>query len=260
MKRLVSLWFIVMLMAAGAVPAQAFPHTVGPYRVEVDVRSSLMLMLPQALVKCRVSGSRILVSASAPGYVAKETSIQTKPGILSYAVALSLADKPKRLVALDFDYKPIASAYFEKVQTGTPPDQYAINLFLPRKSWPHPNPAHVIVNQPGYGIPIQNSCEITIREDFYRVRLLIDRAVLDDPNDHLLVYVNLGTPLTRTAAFRWLDALLRLETTAPALAPLLARALIGSMPEDILSQGLLPPSLGALTGESKRFDRLHTSP
>lgn len=61
---------------------------------------------------------------------------------------------------------------------------------LPVKTWPHPNASNVKVNQPGYGWPIQLSCDISLLEDSYRVRMLIDRAVLDDPKDHLLVYVN----------------------------------------------------------------------
>ena len=115
---------------------------------------------------------------------------------MSYSVIIrrgsfpSGSDREKRIDILDYSYKPIVSAYVDRFQGGTPSHLYAINLMLPVKTWPHPNACNVKVNQPGYSWPIQLSCDISLLEDFYRARLLIDRAVLDDPKDHLLVYVN----------------------------------------------------------------------
>jgi len=191
-KSLGSLALLVILLAllAFSRPLLAVQCQAGPYLVNVEVRNSIYLMVPHALVKCSLSGHNIRVSASAPGYVPQIKEIRTMPGTSSYFATIRLADHEKRIDILDYNYKPIVSAYVDRFQGGTPAHLYAINLMLPVKTWPHPNAGNVKVNQPGYGWPIQLSCDISLLEDFYRVRLLIDRAVLDDPKDHLLVYVN----------------------------------------------------------------------
>lgn len=173
-----------------SVSLQAVQCQVGSCLVNVDVRNSIYLMVPHALVKCSLSGEKIRISASAPGYVPQVKEIRMLPGTSSYFATVRLADREKRIDILDYSYKPIVSAYVDRFQGGTPSHLYAINLMLPVKTWPHPNAGNVKVNQPGYGWPIQLSCDISLFEDFYRVRMLIDRAVLDDPKDHLLVYVN----------------------------------------------------------------------
>lgn len=181
---------VFLALMALSLPLQAVQYPVGPYQVNVDVRNSIYLMVPHALVKCSLSGQNIRVSVTAPGYVPQIKEIRTLPGTSSYLATVRLADREKRIDILDYNYKPIISAYIDRFQGGTPAHLYAINLMLPVKTWPHPNAGNVKVNQPGYGWPIQLSCDISLLEDFYRVRMLIDRAVLDDPKDHLLVYVN----------------------------------------------------------------------
>lgn len=181
---------VFLALMAFSLPLQAVQYPVGPYQVNVDVRNSIYLMVPHALVKCSLSGQNIRVSVTAPGYVPQIKEIRTLPGTSSYFATVRLADREKRIDILDYNYKPIISAYIDRFQGGTPAHLYAINLMLPVKTWPHPNAGNVKVNQPGYGWPIQLSCDISLLEDFYRVRMLIDRAVLDDPKDHLLVYVN----------------------------------------------------------------------
>jgi len=181
---------VFLALMALSLPLQAVQYPVGPYQVNVDVRNSIYLMVPHALVKCSLSGQNIRVSVTAPGYVPQIKEIRTLPGTSSYFATVRLADREKRIDILDYNYKPIISAYIDRFQGGTPAHLYAINLMLPVKTWPHPNAGNVKVNQPGYGWPIQLSCDISLLEDFYRVRMLIDRAVLDDPKDHLLVYVN----------------------------------------------------------------------
>ena len=181
---------VFLALMALSLPLQAVQYPVGPYQVNVDVRNSIYLMVPHALVKCSLSGQNIRVSVTAPGYVPQIKEIRTLPGTSSYFATVRLADREKRIDILDYNYKPIISAYIDRFQGGTPAHLYAINLMLPVKTWPHPNAGNVKVNQPGYGWPIQLSCDISLLEDFYRARLLIDRAVLDDPKDHLLVYVN----------------------------------------------------------------------
>lgn len=203
---------------------------VGPYVVEVDVRTSLMQIIPHALVQAKESGGRIRLAVSAPGYLPEQREIRVRPGVWSYPVMVKLADRPKRFDVFDFQWKPLPSCYFDRDQTGTPTDRYAINLFIPIKSWPHPNPANVIVNQPGYGIPIQESCEISVRDAFYRVRMLIDRRVLDDPHDELLIYVNTAEVIDAWSAGRWFAAIRRLEVTDPAAAAGLARAVFPALP------------------------------
>lgn len=180
--------FLALMTVSASL--QAVQCQVGSFLVNVDVRNSIYLMVPHALVKCSLAGEKIRISASAPGYVPQVKEIRMLPGTSSYFATVRLADREKRIDILDYSYKPIVSAYVDRFQGGTPSHLYAINLMLPVKTWPHPNACNVKVNQPGYGWPIQLSCDISLLEDFYRVRMLIDRAVLDDPKDHLLVYVN----------------------------------------------------------------------
>ena len=254
---LTAMFFVVLLPSVGQ--AQGVPYQAGPYTVKVDVRTSLMLIIPHAYVKCRLSGGRIRVSASAPGYVAAEREIPVTATTQLYYAELILRDKPKRLDVSTFDYKPIASAYFERDQSGTPTDKYAINLFLPIRSWPHPSPENIFVNQPGYGIPIEESCEISVREDFYRVRMLINRAFLDDPHDELLVYVNTDQIIDRVSARRWFALIRQLERGDPAGAADLANVLVRSLPPD-LPGSIVPVSVTRLLELRRRFEELHRSP
>lgn len=180
----------VLLILLSADLVFAVQCSTGPYKVEVNVRTSTFQPIPHAYIKCSHSSGVIRVMASAPGFVQQNREIPIISGVNSYFVTVQLADREKRFEILSYDYKPIVSSYVDVFQGGTPSHLYAINVMLPVKTWPNPTAENVKVNQPGYGWPIQQSCDISLFEDFYRVRLTIDRAVLDDPKDHLLIYVN----------------------------------------------------------------------
>lgn len=180
----------VLLILLSADLVFSMQYSTGPYKVEVNVRTSTFQPIPHAYVKCSNSGGVIRVMASAPGFVPQTREVTIISGVNSYHVTLQLADREKRFEILTYDYKPIVSSYVDVFQGGTPSHLYAINVMLPVKTWPNPTAENVKVNQPGYGWPIQQSCDISLFEDFYRVRLTIDRAVLDDPKDHILIYVN----------------------------------------------------------------------
>ncbi len=237
-------------------PGWTIIQSVGPYTVDIDVRTTLMFSIPSPFVQCKLSGNRIRVWASAAGFVPQEKEIPVKPGIVTYKEYLILKDREKRFDVFDFQNKPIASCFFDRHQGGTPPDRYAITMFLPVQSWPHPSPANIIVNQPGYGIPIQESCEISIKDEFYKIRMLIDRRVLDDPNDELIILVNTSAVMEPTLARKWISHLRNLETTHPCEAETLGRALLHSLPEDI-DQNSLPRCLVRLVQERNRFSDLH---
>ncbi len=238
------------------VPALfAAEHKVGPYTVAIDARSSLMQVIPHAYEKCRLSGNRISIFVSAPGYVAQTQEITVRPGQLVYPVIVRLPDRKVSFEVMTFDYKPIVSAYFDRYQGGTPTDLYAINLYLPIKSWPHPKPANVKVNQPGYGWPIQNSCEISVFAEFYRVRMLVNRAVLEA--DQLLVYVNTSEEISVAAAEQWLQTLSQLEETDRQMAEQLATVLAAILPVAEFSVSPLPRSIAAVVALKSRFKELH---
>ena len=254
---LVTLGMVVALLALPAECAEAI--VVSGYTIDVDVRTSWWTPISHAHVKGAKWGNQITISVYVPGYIFQERKIAVLPNIKKYAVTIPMPDKEKRLDVMDFNYKPIASAYFDRYQGGTPPDKYSVNLFLPIKSWPHPGPAQVKLNQPGYGWPIQESCEISVRDEFYRVRMIIDRAVLDDPNDELLVYVNTGAPIRPEAVGRWFADLRLLERKDPAQADELARLLIFSLPPGLMAMDL-PASIACLKVLQQRFDQLHRVP
>ena len=251
----------LMMLAVFALvlPAMLFAaeYKVGPYTLDVDVRSSLMQVIPHAYVKCRLSGNTIKISASAPGYVAQTDEITLKPGQQIYPVIIRLPDKKVSLEVMTFDYKPIVSAYFDRYQGGTPTDDYAINLYLPIKSWPHPKPENVKVNQPGYGWPIQKTCEVSVFADFYKVRMLVDRAVLDDPKNELLIYVNTSEEISVAAAEQWLLTLARLEADNRQMAEQLAWILAAIMPVAEFSVSPLPRSIAEAVAFKRRFKELH---
>lgn len=253
--RLVAVFLFLLAVFAGQ-SLFAAEYKVGPYKVEVDVRTSIMKIIPHALVKCSLSGRVIKVQVSAPGYVAQQAEVSVKSGNFHYATMVVLPDRPKRFDALDFDYKPIVSAYFDPFQGNTPVDKYAINMFLPQKSWPHPHPANLKVNQPGYGWPIQESCEISKFEDFYRVQMIIDRRVLDDPNDEILVYVNTSQEISRENTGVWFRTVADLEKTDPQTAYELSTILLSLLPSD-LSGSQVPAILARLLEEKDFFEHLH---
>ncbi|EKD83322.1 MAG: hypothetical protein ACD_39C00750G0004 [uncultured bacterium] len=256
--RAVRLFCVILLVFLCGSPAfiRAAEYKVGPYLVDVDVRTSLMQVIPHAYVKCHLSGKTIRISASAPGYVAKNHELTVKTGVSNYSTVIRLSDPKKRLDVMTFDYKPIVSAYFDRYQGGIPSHLYAINLLLPVKSWPHPSPENVIVNQPGYGWPIQNSCEISVMEDFYKVRMLIDRAVLDDPHDELLVYVNTAEVISVSAAEKWLAKLVELEAEDKQRAAQIAAVLAPFFPAHI-DAGYLPDVIARAVALKRRFNELH---
>lgn len=264
--RRTSIFFSLQTMAALILIAfftgystglKAAEYKVGPYTLDVDVRSSLMQVIPHAYVKCRLSGNIIKISASAPGYVAQTDQITVKPGQLIYPVIIRLPDKKVSLEVMTFDYKPIVSAYFDRYQGGTPSEDYAINLYLPIKSWPHPKPENVKVNQPGYGWPIQKTCEISVFADFYKVRMLVDRAVLDDPKNELLIYVNTSQEISVAAAEQWLQTLASLEANDQKMAEQLAAILAAIMPVAEFRVSPLPRSIAAAVALKRHFKDLH---
>ncbi len=248
---------VLILMTSCTASLMAAEYKVGPYTLDVDVRSSLMQVIPHAYVRCRLSGNAIKISASAPGYVAQTDEITLRPGQLIYPVIIRLPDKKVGLEVMTFDYKPIVSAYFDRYQGGTPTDDYAINLYLPIKSWPHPKPENVKVNQPGYGWPIQKTCEISVFADFYKVRMLVDRAVLDDPKNELLIYVNTSEEISVAAAEQWLLTLAQLEADDRQMAEQLAGLLAAIMPVAEFRVSPLPRSIAAAFSFKRRFKELH---
>ncbi|NLI79912.1 MAG: hypothetical protein GX442_26135 [Candidatus Riflebacteria bacterium] len=247
---------VLMFLGGGMTPAGAATQVVGPFAVDVEVRTSLYVLIPHATIEAKLAGTRIRVNAWAPGYQRAQKEIPVRPGVLSYSAVLQLEDVPKRFDVFTFEHKPIASCFFDRHQGGTAPDQYAITMFIPKNTWPHPNPAGILVNQPGYGWPIQNSTEISSFHEFFKVRMLIDRAVLDDPHDELIIMVNTGETLDPATARRWLELVRRLETVSPARAMAVAVALAGSLPPG-LDAGELPDVVRRLFVRQGRFDALH---
>lgn len=257
-RSVVAVFFLLALLLVTCIPNRlmAIQCSAGPYKIDVDVRSSLMKIIPHAFVKCTHANKTIKISASAPGYVPQKAEILIKPGVKFYNKIIQLADPKKRLDALDFNHKPIVSAYFDRFQGNTPTDRYAITLFLPIKSWPHPISSNVKVNQPGYGWPIQESCEISTFEDFYRVHMLVNRAVLDDPNDELLIYINTNEILEVNVTPWWILTVANLEVNDPYAAEQLARVLIFVLPESAFARAM-PETLVRLLAQKKRFFDLH---
>lgn len=235
---------------------EANPFDIGNFKVSVDVRTSLMKIIPHAYIKCNYWLGKVKITASAPGYVSQTVEFKPTPGVMYYDQIVQLPDKKKKFEIRDFNHKPIVSAYTNLFQGSTPANLFLVTVLIPIKTWPVPSPQNIKINQPGYGWPVQQSCDISIFEDFYKVEMLINRAVLDDPDDELLVYVNTGEKLSEPIFLWWASALKQLENDNPTEAYDLARALIFIMPQKIC-QANLPGSISLLLEEKKKFNRLH---
>lgn len=239
---------------------RANPFNVGKYEVGVDVRTSLMKIIPHAYIKCDLTwGGKIKVSASAPGYMGSEKEIKPQPGIEKYSVLLKLEDKKKLFEIRDFNHKPIMSAYIDLFQGGTPTNLYLVKVFVPKKTWPDPTPKNIKINQPGYGWPVEESCEISEFGEFYKAEMLINRGVLDDLNDELLIYVNTGQTLRHEITPWWLDALKEIEKSDPVRAGSFARVLGYILPDEIEVKDP-PQSISQCLKLKKRFNSLHRVP
>ncbi|MGM0601356.1 MAG: hypothetical protein ACQETH_16210 [Candidatus Rifleibacteriota bacterium] len=257
-------WFLFVVCfifsACFNADLQANPYNVGKYKVAVDVRTSLMKIIPHAYVKCKLSWSNsIKVSVSAPGYLPEEKEIPIQNGIVDYSALIQLQDKPKQFEIRDFNHKPIMSAYIDLFQGSTPTNLYSVKVFVPQKTWPDPSPKNIKINQPGYGWPIEESCEISEFGEFYKAEMIINRAVLDDPHDELLIYVNTGQTLRNEIAPWWLNVLKEFETTSSVRAHKLARTLIYVLPAEIQIDNL-PVSISKMLGLKNRFQQLHQKP
>jgi hypothetical protein len=260
-KTVCFLFVLCFIFSAGfTARLQANPFNVGKYEVGVDVRTSLMKIIPHAYIKCDLTwGGKIKVSASAPGYVGAEKEITTKPGIEKYSILIQLEDKKKQFEILNFNHKPIMSAYFDLFQGSTPTNLYSVKVFVPKKTWPNPTIENIKINQPGYGWPVEESCEISVFGEFYKAEMLINRAVLDDPHDELLVYVNTGQTLRHDVAPWWLSALKEIERSDPVRAGSFARILSYILPAEIEISDA-PKSISGYLKLKKRFNRLHSCP
>ena len=239
--------------------AQGTEYKVGKYRVNVDVRTRTAQIITHAYVKCKKSKEVIKVSVYVPGYIPDKKELRIFQGVKKYNVMFFLKDCSANFDVRTFDFKPIASSYFENNQTGVPTNKYLVSLFIPKKNWPHPSPSNIYMNQEGYGIPIQESCEITTRDDFYLVKMLMMREFLEVKK--IIVYVNTDQVIERGSAERWFRLIKKMEKGCPeavVAANDLATILFRLLPKGIKS-AVMPESLKRIRDLREIFNKLYSN-
>ncbi|RCK78131.1 MAG: hypothetical protein OZSIB_1780 [Candidatus Ozemobacter sibiricus] len=243
-------------------PVAAATFTVGSTRVEVEVRNSVMLPIPDARARGWVSGTTLVLEAWAAGYQTAhiELAAPSHPGAIVHHEFV-LADTPKRLSARDLTDHPLQSVHFEKGQEGYPASQYGITALIPKKSWPRPSAANVEVMDLAWSIPLKSSCTIESEGEFHRVRLTLPRRALDLTGTDLIVYFNTEKSYLQGEILRWLKALEKVEKViSPPLgsAMELARFLFGALPRpQVEATGQVPETLRQLYSRADRFAELH---
>jgi hypothetical protein len=252
---------MALLVVWLTAPVWAIPYAVGPYMVDVEVRNTIMVLIPDAKVSLSLSGSAIRLKATAPGYVTGTYELSVKPNQKYYKYDFVLKDPVRKVVPTNFDLVRISSAYCHVDQYGFSPQVFGITVFIPRKVWAKPDPGSVRVYDPFWGVLPQGKVEIEIVEDFYRVRLAVTRKGYDWLSDTFAVmFGNLAKPgKPRLEAF--LAPLHEPPTTGPAvgqqreLAAYLSRHLTR---DEIEKAGVrVPASLDAVYRQRAVFDELH---
>ena len=162
------------LLCGSAVTA--LPYAVGPYIFEIEVRSKTMLPLPGAWVTCKLRGDEVKITVRSPGYVRQERCVPVGGGQNLYRFEFVLADQHRDIVVRDPAGTVLKSAYIDRSQYGFDPRDYGITLFVPVKMLKEPSTRNVQVFNDVFFSPIVKSMSSDRVEEFWRIRLSVDRV------------------------------------------------------------------------------------
>jgi hypothetical protein len=168
--------------------AWAIPYTVGDYTIDVEVRNTVMNLVPDPYVECWRSGENtIKVEAHAVGYkkIVKKVNITDQQ--FFYKTDIVLPDLYRSIVIIDINRQIIESAYARVDQYGFSGDRFGMTIFIPVEDWPVPSSEKVEVLEPFWGLPFKKTCEIQTIEQFYQVKLSISRDALEWCSGDLVV-------------------------------------------------------------------------
>jgi len=249
------------------MPTFGVPYPVGNYVVDVDVRNTAMVLIPNPKVKVWISEKVIYVKASAAGYLSQQKTIVPSGNTGYFKRDFELQDVPKQLSAEDMLGRPIQSAYFTKDQYGFAPNVYGITVFIPKVMWPKPVSRNIDVFDAFWGIPLKQSCVIDVVDEYYRVKMTVDRRDLDWTDERYFVVVDTGKKVPPNKIRGWLSKLKKVEENQEILrvgcSQDLAAFLFYTLPRkevEAASNGDIPSTLKSLYDHASRFSALHLDP
>lgn len=251
--------FTLLSATAGAIP-----YTAGKYTVDVTVRNQIMLVIPDARVSVWQSGQSIFVEASAPGYQSKRESFAISGVSTYYKQELTLSDITKKFIIEDLAGKPIVSAFVETNQHGFKANEYGMKIFVPIGGWPRPSSKGVDVFDEVWFAPLKTSCNLSKREDFHQVTIVIPRSALNLTTPQMRVVFDTTATVVEGTVLKWVNALIKIESVvSPPLgtAMALAKFIYYTIPERLVrATGRVPRTLQALYDQRARFNQLHQDP
>lgn len=170
--------FVVLLVTGNlylSLPVSGQIFSRNGIDVHITVRNRRMQVVPTDKASCRFYRNRIKVLVRAAGYRDGYFETSIVPGQQNYRAELILEDQSKPLEILDLDFMPVSSAYVDLSQFGIPPDEFAVDLFLPCELMSHPASAQfLLTNSLWWSYPIKRQ-EVTSANGFYRIRLVVSR-------------------------------------------------------------------------------------
>jgi len=254
---------LMILLVFLSVPVFSITYTTGKYKVDLTVRNSAMNLIPGVKVDLyQYDARRLVAEVSAHGYKPAGKVIDIKGNQTFYKYDLVLADLERNFYVLDHNKKLIPSAYIRKDQYGFPGNHYGITVYIPIVHWPVAKPFNVEVFDSFWGIPLKKTCEVTVVEEFYCVKLSITRKDLKWSGSDIYVLFRTKAPNSRAVLNDHLLQLKKLGTekdipngAEEALAGYIAD---NYSVEEIESADVrVPASLKWLLLTKKRFNELH---
>ncbi|MFZ2955558.1 MAG: hypothetical protein WA705_01480 [Candidatus Ozemobacteraceae bacterium] len=244
--------------------AWAIPYHTGPFTVEIEVRNSIQMPIPNCRVSCTRSGREIRVKASAAGYLSTIIRISADNGNY-YQRDITLGDPKKRFKAYSWDDESLSSVYFQTDQYGFAPDTYGITACIPVEIWPNPSIKGILLTDDLNGFPLRFEGSIDQIEGFHRVKIVIPRRFLDATGRNFQVYFDTRKPVSPHAAVSWLNRVKKSEMNngtvssedPEEVSQRLGNRIDRSLLREARDQGSLPTSFLSLLVAYERFDALH---
>ena len=245
-------------------PAFSIPYHVGDCTVDVEVRSSLLIMIPKARVRLWMQGKVIYIKGSASGYLSNTVTVPTSGAGGYYQRDVILEDVKKTFAAEDLNGKPLVSVYFQSGQYGFEPNEYGVVAVVPKNVWPVANSKKVDIFDSFWGIPLKQSCKIELVEDYYRIRMTVSRVDVDWSGAKFTVVFDTRKKVSSEKITYWLDKLAKVEANQKSLpagaVDDLARFLFDNLSRpdvESVSNGKIPSSLKRLYDQTDKFSNLH---
>jgi len=260
---------VLLLLACSVSSSWAIVYHVGKYSVDVEVRNSIQLIVPDAKVDIWVGSKNITVEARAAGYLSKAVEIPIGQATY-YKRIVNLQDPQKQFTAEDINGGTLSSVYFRNDQYGIRPDKYGIVVSIPEAVWPDPKLKKVRFYDPTWGISFKYEGSIDKSDGFCHVHMVISRKLFGMTGKQWIILFDTRQPNGQPSqnpqqkvVATWLQRLESSERLLGSQLPDEADPLDATLFEHldrtvVESLGVaIPSSLSARYAISDRFRQLH---